>query len=83
MTTYSSVSMDFGGLKKNSPMIFQNDERSPMDFKGRNVCSSPNDAPAVRVETQYLCGFEGFLKPQGTPFSAPFSEVDIKNYKLN
>ena len=43
MTTYSSVSMDFGGLKKNSPMIFQNDERSPMDFKGRNVCSSPDD----------------------------------------
>lgn len=43
MTTYSSVSMDFGGLKKNSPMIFQNDERSPMDFKGRNVCSSPYD----------------------------------------
>ena len=34
MTTYSSVSMDFGGFKKNSPMIFQNDERSPMDFKG-------------------------------------------------
>ena len=43
MTTYSSVSMDFGGFKKNSPMIFQNDERSPMDFKGRNICSSPDD----------------------------------------
>ena len=43
MTTYSSVSMDFGGFKKNSPMIFQNDERSPMDFKGQNVCSSPDD----------------------------------------
>ena len=43
MTTYSSVSMDFGGFKKNSPMIFQNDERSPMDFKGWNVSSSPND----------------------------------------
>lgn len=43
MTTYSSVSMDFGGFKMNSPMIFQNDERSPMDFKGRNVCSSPDD----------------------------------------
>lgn len=23
MTTYSSVSMDFGGFKKNSPMIFR------------------------------------------------------------
>lgn len=43
MTTYSSVSMDFGGFKKNSPMIFQNDERSPMDFKGWNICSSPDD----------------------------------------
>ena len=43
MTTYSSVSMDFGGFKKNSPMIFQNDERSPMDFNGRNVCSSPDN----------------------------------------
>ena len=43
MTTYSSVSMDFGGFKKNSPMIFQNDERSPMDFKGWDVRSSPND----------------------------------------
>ena len=31
---YSSVSMDFGGFKKNSPMNFQNVERSPMDFKG-------------------------------------------------
>lgn len=43
MTTYSSVSMDFGGFKKNSPMIFQNYERSPMDFKGRNMRSSPDD----------------------------------------
>ena len=42
MTTYSSVSMDFGGFKKNSPMIFQNDERSPMDFK---------DGMYVRVPT--------------------------------
>ena len=56
MTTYSSVSMDFGGLKKNSPMIFQNDERSPMDLKGRNVCSSPDDEKLGQI-TQYLCGF--------------------------
>lgn len=49
MTTYSSVSMDFGGFKKNSPMIFQNGERSPMDFKGWNVCSSPdNEAPGLK-----------------------------------
>ena len=41
MTTYSLVSMDFGGFKKNSPMNFQNVERSPMDFKGWNICSSP------------------------------------------
>lgn len=43
MTTYSLVSMDFGGFKKNSPMIFQNDERSPMDFNGWNVCTSPDN----------------------------------------
>ena len=43
MTTYSLVSMDFGGFKKNSPMNFQNDERSPMDFKGWNTCSGPDN----------------------------------------
>ena len=50
MTTYSLVSMDFGGFKKNSPMIFQNDERSPMDFNGWNVCSSPYDEVTRQVE---------------------------------
>lgn len=54
MTTYSSVSMDFGGFKKNSPMIFQNDERSPMDFKGRNVCLSPDDEEFESVKSREL-----------------------------
>ena len=58
MTTYSSVSMDFGGLKKNSPMIFQNDERSPMDFKGRNVCSSPDAEVNRQVNPSKIKGFE-------------------------
>ena len=59
MTTYSSVSMDFGGFKKNSPMIFQNDERSPMDFKGWNVSSSPNNE---ELELVY-----GFMELYGNP----------------
>lgn len=52
MTTYSSVSMDFGGFKKNSPMIFQNDERSPMDFNGRKVCSSPGDEELGQIKSR-------------------------------
>ena len=56
MTTYSSVSMDFGGFKKNSPMIFQNDERSPMDFKGWNVCSSPNDEEFGEIKPSVYAG---------------------------
>ena len=59
MTTYSSVSMDFGGFKKNSPMIFQNDERSPMDFNGWNACSSPN---YEEFELVY-----GFMELYGNP----------------
>ena len=62
MTTYSSVSMDFGGFKKNSPMIFQNDERSPMDFKGWNVCSSPDHAPAVIFNK--ACNSRGYFLKQ-------------------
>ena len=58
MTTYSSVSMDFGGFKKNSPMIFQNDERSPMDFNGWNACSSPDDEVIRQINPVFMrvCG---------------------------
>ena len=47
------------------------------------VSSRPDDAYTVRAKIQYLCGFEGFQKPLGTPFSAPFSKVEVKKYKLN
>lgn len=43
----------------------------------------PYDASTVRAKIPYLCGFEGFQKPLGTPFSAPFSKVEVKKYKLN
>ena len=66
MTTYSFVSMDFGGFKKNSPMIFQNDERSPMDFKGRNVCSSPHNENAWRKRPvkSRVCGLKDSMVRQ-------------------
>lgn len=46
MTTHSSVSMDFGGFKKSSPMNFQNVEWSSTDVNKTNICSSPDDEVA-------------------------------------
>lgn len=56
--------------------------KSPYYDAGRGYRLCPDDEEHRQIKLINK-GFAGFSKTSGTPFSAPFSEVDIKNHKLN